>query len=128
MGQQVPIRAVVRLPDSTEVGFPVAPSAGPAVPGTPSSLTGGSRHRQRKTADDHGGHDRDQRLSEDDSAWAAPFETPRTRCDVRQPGRPAVRAPDRRCTLTKPEAAMSSRGREFGCIMDALEAALLPEP
>ena len=24
--------------------------------------------------------------------------------------------------------AMSSRGRKFGCIMDALEAALLPKP
>ena len=26
------------------------------------------------------------------------------------------------------KAAMSSRGPEFGCIMDALEAALLPKP
>jgi hypothetical protein len=74
MGEQIPVGAVVSLPDSTEIGFPVRltqdlrslrtfwlTSGSRSLTSGSRSLTSGSRHRQPETASEHRGNDRHDR-------------------------------------------------------------------
>ena len=70
MGEQIPIGAVVNLPDATEVGFTVRLARHLrslrtfGFSGGSRTLTSGPRHRQPKTAGDHGSNDHQPCLSE----------------------------------------------------------------
>ncbi len=64
MGEQIPVGAVVSLPDSTEIGFPVRLTRDLrslrtfCLTSGSRSLASGSRHRQPETASEHRGTDR----------------------------------------------------------------------
>ena len=125
MSGEIPMRAVVRLPDSPEVGLPVRP---PRYLGSLDalSLAGGSLHRQGEGADEDSGNGRDDRLALTISHEKLPSK-PANGMDSANRGGPRFERPID-AALLRNRGAMSSCGREFGCIIDALEAALLPEP
>jgi hypothetical protein len=84
MGGEIPIRAVVRLPDSTEVGFPVrSPRNLRSLDAL--RLTGEALHRQGEDADEDSGNGRDHRLAMTISHEKLPSK-PANEMDVRQLG------------------------------------------